>query len=711
MNRESAIIELERLAKEIARHDYLYYNLAQPEISDHEYDELRKENSRIEALYPDLVRADSPSHRVGAPPQKEFRKITHQTPMVSLEDAFSDDDVEAFFERISRFLNMLDTPYIQGAPNIADQKKDKTERLDAAKYNNLLRSGYIWAELKIDGLSASLIYENGILVSGATRGDGTVGEDVTLNVKTIKDIPLTIATDIPRLEIRGEVYMTKHVYARLNEERAKSREPLFSNPRNAAAGSLRQLDPNITRRRHLRFLAYEVLGRDFDTQENVIAFLNEHGFMTAQPTCLCRTMREIADYYNHVADIREQIPYEIDGVVYKVNDKSLQARLGTVGRVPRHSIAHKFKAEQIETRVTGISLQIGRTGVLTPVAELDPVALGGVTVARATLHNKDEIARLDVRIGDTVVLQRAGDVIPQIVRVVKEKRPDDAQPFVFPAQCPSCGSSLEGTRCMAGFQCKAQAIERLSHFVGALEIDGLGERNIEFLYETQRVRDFIDIFTLQQRNSNCAADVCRDLFGGATTTIEPPQVPLEKELGWGFTSVKKLFKAIDACRSIPLDKFILALGIPQVGKQTASLLAKHFGSCSNLFSCSVDQLVKIDGIGDSIAEDIVRYCSDQRDFVEKLLEHVTLYYEEVRSDLLLSGQTVVFTGKLEHLSRNEAKAQAARLGAKIGSSVSKGTSLVVVGADAGKKRGEAERLGVKVIDEREWLSMVGEQRA
>jgi DNA ligase (NAD+) len=701
MDKKNASRELERLAREIAKHDHLYYNLAQPEISDNEYDKLRRANTAIENEYPDLIRHDSPSRRVGAMPQLEFQKVNHETPMTSLEDVFSDDELHRFFEKASRFINMPKEQFV--CPK---------------------RS--MWAELKIDGLSASLVYINGVLVRGATRGDGTTGEDVTQNIKMVEDVPFLLpqhpalakyAQQNQRVEVRGEVYLRKEDFVLLNKNQTEKREHLFANPRNAASGSLRQLDAGITKARRLHFLAYDVVDDCFETQESVVEYLNKCGFVTVSPARLCHSMQELSDYYHHIETIREQIPYEIDGVVYKVNDRKLQSRLGIIGRVPRHSVAYKFKAEQVETQILGISIQVGRTGTLTPVAELMPVNVGGAVVCRATLHNSDEIRRLDARVGDTVVLQRAGDVIPQIVRIVKEKRHAGALSFSFPTQCPSCGSELnqQDNRCLAGFRCKAQAIERLSHFVNALEIDGLGDRNIEFLYDTGRIRDFVDIFTLEKRNAQ--SDVRGDLFTPAKQVTSKPNVeedeskstwcthPLESENGWGNVSVKNLFKAIEACRSVSLDKFIYSLGIPQVGKQMATLLSKNFNSFSELFYCSVDQLLRIDGIGCSTAEGIFSYLSEQRDVITRLLEHIAPL-KDVPEIKLLSGQQIIFTGRFVAFTRNEGKAQAIRLGAQIASSVSKSTTLVVAGHDPGASKNKAIHLGIKIIDENEWLNML-----
>jgi DNA ligase (NAD+) len=675
MEKDEAAKELERLAREIARHDGLYYNMASPEISDREYDELRRANARLEAQYPDLVRPDSPSHRIGATPQAEFQKVNHTTPMTSLEDIFSEKELDDFFERTSRFLKISEKQFV--CPD---------------------RS--MWAELKIDGLSASLVYVDGVFAKGATRGDGTVGEDVTQNIKTIQDVPLSIAhSGISRIEIRGEVYMSKQAFALLNEEQAKNNERMFQNPRNAAAGSLRQLDASITRARRLRFLAYDVVTDDFDTQEQVISYLNNCGFCTPAPARLCNSREELQDYHQYINSIRAQIPYEIDGVVYKANDRKLQRRLGVVGRVPRHSLAYKFKAQQVETRILGISLQVGRTGVITPVAELEPISVGGALVSKATLHNKDEIERLDARIGDVVILQRAGDVIPQIVSVVKGKRNGDEPCFAFPIHCPSCDDPLEDGRCVAGFRCRAQAIQRLSHFVTALEIDGLGERNIEFLYDTGRVRDFVDIFTLQQRNAKCSRP--GDLFQQPTKVS-----PLEYEDGWGSASVLKLFKAIDVCRSVAFDKFLYALGVPQVGKQMASLLSQNFKDFSELLSCHSGKLMQIDGVGEKTAEGIVEYLHEQRDVIARLLSYVTLSKEA--SQLSLSEERIVFTGKFDKFSRNEGKAQATKLGAQIASTVSRSTTIVVAGKDPGENKDKAKTLGVKIVNEDEWLQIIAQ---
>lgn len=717
---QAATKRLKELAQLIAYHDNLYYNQAAPEITDAEYDRLRRENATIEAAFPALIRADSPTHRVGAAPLDAFQKVEHMRPMISLADVFSEDEFQEFLTKMNRFLNL--------------REKDFQPMM---------------AELKIDGLSASLIYEHGILKQAATRGDGFVGEDVTQNVKTIQDIPLAltgeeavaaapILPDLERFEVRGEVYMTQDAFDRLNADRAARHESLFANPRNAAAGSLRQLDSAITRERRLRFFAYEVIAPElkFTRQDEIIPFLQRLGFKTAQPNRLCPTRAEAEAYFAEVEQVRASLPFDIDGVVYKLNDRSLQERLGEVGRVPRHSVARKFPAEQATTRLIDILFQIGRTGALTPVAILEPVLIGGARVSRATLHNTDEIARLGVHLGDRVVLQRAGDVIPQIVRVVSEDVDSQGRsttppslerasaPVALPETCPSCGRTLVRDedrvviRCPGGFDCPAQAKERLTHFASrdAFDIDGLGDQSVAFLYETKRVHTFADIFTLSHRNAEVkrayeSRPILGSLFDSPQDSV-PASLPLERENGWGPLSVRKLFAAIESRRTIALDRFLYALGIAQTGKLTAALLAKHYRTLDAFLNCSAEDLLHIEGIGTKTAEEILRFLRDpvQKVLVQDLLGQVTVqpYEEETRADLPLAGQTIVFTGKLETLSRNEAKAQAARLGAKIGSSVTKQTSFVVAGIAAGGKLGAAKALGTPVWTEAEWCQKVEE---
>jgi DNA ligase (NAD+) len=543
LSEEEARAELARLAREIAHHDHLYYVEARPEISDATYDALRRRNAAIEARFPELVRADSPSRRVGAAPAAGFAKVTHTRPMLSLENAFEEQDVRDFFAGIRNFF--------RNSAAAALVAEDVIE---------------IMAEPKIDGLSIALHYRQGRLILGATRGDGITGEDVTRNVRTLASVPQVLAGQSwpDDIEIRGEVYMERAGFFALNEERAAAGEPLFANPRNAAAGSLRQLDPAITARRPLKFFAYawgEASRAFARTHAEALARFREWGFAVDPHARLVRGVDAALAYYRELAAVRATLPYDIDGVVYKVNDLALQERLGTVSRAPRWALAHKFPPQQAQTVLRDIVIQVGRQGSLTPVAVLEPITIGGVVVQRATLHNEDEIARKDVRVGDTVIVQRAGDVIPQIVGVVAERRPADARPYRFPDHCPVCGSLAvrePGTvvrRCTGGLICPAQAVERLKHFVSreCFDIEGLGAKHIAAFWEDGLIRKPGDIFRLD------------------------PAVIAQRE-GWGEVSARKLIAAINARRRITLERFINALGIPQVGQATARLLARHYRS-------------------------------------------------------------------------------------------------------------------------------------
>ena len=672
LTRDQAVVELLRLAKELAHHDHCYYHLATPEISDSMYDALYQRNLAIERSFPDLRRIDSPTHRVGATPSPEFEKVKHRKPMLSLDNAFSMEDVYDFMARVRRFLKLSDDIKIP-----------------------------CMAEPKIDGLSATLHYQKGQFILGATRGDGQEGENITQNLRTIHDIPLVLQGDsIPEnLEVRGEVYMSKPDFDALNQSRIAAGEATFANPRNAAAGSLRLLDSSITAKRPLRFFAYgyESLSNQMDqTQADILVSLNRLGFKVSPLVALCPDVDTMLEHYCFIEGKRTDLPYEIDGVVYKVNDLALQARLGTVGRSPRHSIAYKFSAEQAETIVDLIDIQVGRTGVLTPVAHLRPVLVGGVTVSRATLHNDDEIRRKDVRVGDTVIVQRAGDVIPQVVGVVKIKRLADSIPFIFPNVCPVCESSVVQSKgqvakkCSGGFSCMAQAVERLRHFVSrdAFDIDGLGERHLQNFFEWEIVRTPPDLFTLESRNLT---------------------INLEAREGWGAKAVKNLFDALKKRRKIGLDRFIFSLGIPQIGQVTARTLAIRLKTISALLAASIEDLCTLDGIGENMAEQIVQFFSaaDNRAIIDELMRYVTVesVVELGAVNSIFSGKTVVFTGSLEKLSRAEAKAQAERLGAHVAGSVSKKTDFVVVGADAGKKLTQAKELGLNILTEDEWISM------
>jgi len=684
LTHEQAEAELARLAAEIAHHDRLYYQKDAPEISDAEYDALRRRNAAIEARFPDLIRPDSPSLRVGAAPTAAFSKVRHALPMLSLDNAFTEEDVRSFADRIRRFLGLKENAPIE-----------------------------LVAEPKIDGLSISLRYENGKFVLGATRGDGEVGEDVTANLRTVDQVPAYLKGRwIPAvLEVRGEIYMQRGDFLRLNERRAAAGEPLFANPRNAAAGSLRQLDPSITATRPLCFFAY-ALGQVSETVARshweLLQQLRDWGFPVNPLSRLCADVDAALAVYREIADHRASLRYDIDGVVYKVNRFDWQERLGTVSRAPRWAIAHKFPAEQVRTVLKDITIQVGRTGVLTPVAELEPVTVGGVVVSRATLHNEDEIKRKDIRIGDTVIVQRAGDVIPQIVGVVMSERPKNAEPFRFPDHCPVCGSQavrIDGEaarRCTGGLICPAQVTERLRHFVSrnAFDIEGLGEKHIEAFYRDGFIRTPGDIFRLRQ---HAAA--------------------IEAREGWGKRSVERLLKAIESRRRIPLDRFIFALGIRQVGEATARLLARHYRSLAQWRRAmeeaakdpdgdAAHELDAISQIGPSVAADILAFFAEphNREMLDDLerevdVEELTVQARTANSPV--AGKTVVFTGALETMTRAEAKARAEALGCNVTESVSKKTDYVVVGSDPGSKATKAKALGVRILSEQEWLKLIG----
>ena len=684
--------ELERLATEIAHNDVLYYREDHPEISDADYDSLRQRNEAIEARFPKLVRNDSPSKRIGATPSEAFGKVVHAVPMLSLGNVFDDEGVRDFVDRIRRFLGLDgDTP------------------LDFT------------TEPKIDGLSIGLRYEGGRLVQAATRGDGYVGENVTANVLTIKDVPQEVkARDFPDVfEVRGEIYMSHSAFAGLNAEQEKAGGKIFANPRNAAAGSLRQLDPSVTASRPLQFFAYawgEVASLPADTQWGVYEAFARWGFPLNPLATLTSSLDKMLGIYREIEEGRAGLDYDIDGVVYKLDRLDLQERLGFVSRSPRWAIAHKFPAQKAMTILRDIDIQVGRTGALTPVAKLEPVTVGGVVVQNATLHNEDEIVRKDVRIGDTVIVQRAGDVIPQILGPVLDKRPKSAKPFVFPTVCPACGSHAVREinpktgkedavrRCTGGLICPAQRVERLKHFVSrnAFDIEGLGEKNIQSFYDEGLIQSPPDIFTLAARDADA-------------------DEKLSKREGWGETSAQKLFDAIAARRDVKLDRFIFALGIRHVGEITGRLLARSYGTIGNFLKAMTEaaadregeafkELENIDGIGPAAAAAIADFFAEPHNVqvVHDLLEEVRPQpLEAVDKGSPVSGKTVVFTGTLEHMTRAEAKAQAERLGAKVAGSVSKKTDYVVAGPGAGSKLKNATELGVDVLTEEEWLTLIG----
>lgn len=662
------------LSQELKRHDALYHTQDSPEISDAEYDKLRAELLALEKDYPQLVTKDSPSQQVGAKLSEGFKTVRHAFPMLSLANAFEESDVTDFITRIKKFLNISELEPIA-----------------------------VVAEPKIDGLSCTLRYERGQLIVAATRGDGADGEDITANVKTIRDIPHSIEDAPEILEVRGEIYMRKDEFIALNKDQEAKGDKVFANPRNAAAGSVRQLDSTITATRPLRFFGYalgEVSNPISDTQDGIRQKLKAFGFAQATPNAVCHSVDDLMAYYKHVEIERPDLPYDIDGVVYKVNRLDLQERLGFVARAPRWAIAHKFPAERAVTIIKDIIIQVGRTGVLTPVAELEPITVGGVVVSRATLHNEDEILRKDIRVGDHVVIQRAGDVIPQVVEVVMEKRPVTSEKFIFPSTCPACGSHAlreEGEvaiRCTGGLVCPAQAVERLKHFVSrlAFDIEGLGSKIIEEFYAEGLVKTPADIFMLERRDTSSLT-------------------PLRAREGWGDLSVKNLWLSINKRREISLERFIYALGIRQVGESTAKRLAGHFETIENLLKATdIETLTSIETIGESIAIDVIEFFAEphNREIIDELLQEiiVTDYIRPQTIESPVVGKTVVFTGSLVKMTRAEAKSRAESLGAKVAGSVSAKTDYVIAGDDAGSKLAKARELNVTVLTEDEWLGLI-----
>ncbi len=676
-----------RLEKEIAEHDINYHQLDAPKISDADYDALRRRLEALETHFPALAEQSSAAKRIGAAPLEKFAKVKHVVPMLSLGNVFSAEEAQDFVARIYRFLGMLpETPIA------------------------------FTAEPKIDGLSCSIRYENGLLIQAATRGDGFEGEDVTANVRTIAEIPHQLkGSDIPPIcEVRGEIYMTHADFAALNARQSAAGEKTFANPRNAAAGSLRQLDASITSQRPLHFFAYawgDMQPLAANSQMSMIAAFKSLGLPVNSLTRQCYSLDDLQAQYRKIESLRATLGYDIDGVVYKVDDLGLRDRLGFISRSPRWAVAHKFPAERAITILRDIEIQVGRTGALTPVAKLEPISVGGVVVSNATLHNEDEIERKDIRIGDTVVVQRAGDVIPQIVEVILDKREASAQAYQFPKICPACGSAAlremdekTGTedvvrRCSGGLICPAQAVERLKHFCSrnAMDIEGLGDKQIELFYEKGLIKTPADIFTLAARDK------------ASLTKIENFE-------GFGKTSVNNLFSAIEARRKIDLNRFIFALGIRHVGETNARRLARHFGTMealNALASKALDptsperaELTQIDGIGTVVAEAIADFFGEahNQSVVYDLLRAVSPQpMEAIVSSSPVAGKTIVFTGALERMTREEAKAQAERLGAKVSGSISKKTDLLVAGPGAGSKLTKAQELGIETISEEEWL--------
>ena len=671
---------LKKLARDLAKYNKAYYQQDKPLISDAEYDQLFNLNLELEKQFPHLVMPSSPSKKVGSKVSGGFTKVNHMIPMLSLSNAFSHEDVQEFIDRIKSFLRLEDFPLI-------------------------------FCEPKIDGLSFSAVYENGILKVASTRGDGFTGENITENIKTIENFPHTLASAPALIEIRGEVYINKADFLLLNSQQELQGKDLFANPRNAAAGSLRQLDSAITASRPLKYFVYAVgstSSKIAASQDVLLEELRKLGFVVNNIGKLATSEKEIESFYESLRVSREELPYEIDGVVYKLNDFALQERMGFIARSPRFAIAHKFPALVGQTKLSDITVQVGRTGVLTPVAELEPISIGGVIVSRATLHNYQEIIRKDIRIGDYVFLQRAGDVIPQIIEVDLSKRTTQVCKVDMPQLCPSCGSHLHYNqedimiRCDNGLNCPAQNYERICHFVSknALDIDGLGKKQVAFLLEKAWIKNPVDIFSLQEKNKYTLTK-------------------LENMSGWGKKSVENLFVNIEKSKKVTLNRFIYSLGITHIGEQNAKLLAREFKNTANFivsmeFLQQGDQhiyqkLNELDGIGDKILLDIIDFfdIAENLRIVHQLNEILEIQdYNESTSTNALTGKVVIFTGALLSLSRAEAKSQAEKLGAKVGSSVSSSTDLVVAGSEAGSKLKKAKELGITIIDEDQWARLV-----
>ncbi|MEH2495934.1 DNA ligase (NAD+) [Bradyrhizobium sp. AZCC 1678] len=701
LTKAQAKVEHMRLALELEGHDKRYYQEDAPSVSDAEYDALRQRYNAIEKRFPEFVTAESPSQKVGAAPSGRFKKVRHAVPMLSLDNAFAEQDVLDFVGRIERFLKLSD---------------------DKINFS---------AEPKIDGLSMSLRYEGGELVTAATRGDGAEGEDVTANIRTLEDVPERLkGRSVPDVcEVRGEVYMTKKAFLALNERQKAAGDTIFANPRNSAAGSLRQKDPSITASRPLGFFAYswgQMSAMPEGTQTGMIHWFERCGFKTNPLTKLCHSVEHLIAFHRKIEEQRAELDYDIDGVVYKIDRIDWQERLGFVSRTPRWAIAHKFPAERAMTVLKDIEIQVGRTGSFTPVGKLEPVGVGGVIVQNVTLHNEDYIKGIgnkgevlregrDIRLGDTVVIQRAGDVIPQVVDVVIDKRPKGAKEFHFPKKCPcplhtdvvreetATGEEGSRARCTGEFACPFQKIEHLKLFVSrrAFDIDGLGEKQLQYFFDREWVREPADIFTLPKRNA---------------------KLKLEEIEGYGETSVRNLFAAIENRRRISLERFIYALGMRHVGETTALALARGYGSwdafhdaCLKVAKGDEDTIAEMDAldqIGDTVIKSVAAYFgeSHNRGIVERLVKELNeiIDAEKPKSNSAVAGKTVVFTGSLEKMTRDEAKATAERLGAKAAGSVSKKTDYVVAGPGAGSKLAEAKKHGVAVLTEDEWLKLIGE---
>lgn len=658
---------VEKLREEIEYHNYRYYVLDQPEISDAEYDRLMRELEKLEEQYPELRSPNSPTQRVGAPPLEAFEIVRHTIPMLSLANAFNEEEAKEFDKRLKRFLGTSsEIVYV--------------------------------TEPKLDGLAVELVYERGLLTIGSTRGDGVNGENITQNLRTIKTIPLQlIRKELPvpeRLEVRGEVIMQIKKFEELNRRRKEAGEPLFANPRNAAAGSVRQLDPKITASRPLEIYCYgigEVRGWTFKTQWEILQTLPKWGLRTNPYARRCKNIEEVIEYYHEMSERREKLPYEIDGIVIKVDRLDLQARLGEISRSPRWAIAFKFQPKQETTKILDIIVQVGRTGVLTPVAIMEPVRVGGVEVSRATLHNQDEIDRLDVRIGDTVIIQRAGDVIPEVVQVVTSKRKGTEKKFKMPSKCPVCGAEVireEALHRCIGLDCPAQLKGRIKHFASkrAMDIEGLGPKLIDQLVDKGLVKDVADLYYLKKE----------DL------------IALER---MADKSAQNIIDAIEKSKNKPLGKFLFALGIRHVGEATAEDLARRFPRLDEFFHLKEEDLMKVEGIGPEVASSIVQFFRDKknRESIERLKKAgIKLIEPRAREEGKLAGKTFVFTGALKSYGRDEARNIVESLGGMTASSVSKKVDFVVVGEDPGSKLERARELGIKLLTEEEFKKMIGQ---
>ncbi|NCB49456.1 MAG: NAD-dependent DNA ligase LigA [Alphaproteobacteria bacterium] len=677
LSEKEAKQELEFLAKELSKLDIAYHQKDEPLLFDYQYDALKKRNEQIENRFPALIRKDSPSLKVGSQISKGFQKVKHQVPMLSLSNIFEESEIADFVSRVSTFLAL--------------DEKTPLEFI---------------AEPKIDGLSFSAFYQDGHFIQGSTRGDGKEGEDITENLKMIQGFPLEITgKNIPqKIEIRGEVYMKKEDFFELNQKQEALGKKLFANPRNAAAGSLRQLDPSITKERKLSLFGYSYgICSDifWDSQEGFLDFLKQIHFPISPDIQKCTSIEELTAYYRLMQEKRAYLFYDIDGVVYKTNRLDYQNRLGFIARAPRFSIAHKFPAEKAETLLEDIRIQVGRTGILTPVADLRPINVGGALISHATLHNMDEIERKDIRVGDTVILQRAGDVIPQIVGVKLEKRPNNSKPFEFPTHCPVCGSkAVRDTDeayiyCTGGLFCKAQAKERLKHFVSkdAFDIEGMGEKNAEFFYDIGWVKTPVDLFSLEENHKE----------------------ELINKDGWGEKSALNLFKSINEKKAhISFDRFLFALGIKQIGQVTARLLAEHYKTVEVFLIAAKQEdfkqdLMTLSGIGEEIAQDLTDFMTEEHNvaLVQRFSEILTIApFEIFHKDTAFSQKSVVFTGSLETMTRAEAKAMVLAQGGKVNSSISSKTDFVVIGEKSGKKAEEAQKLNLKILTEENFKQML-----